>query len=116
MIVEQRVYTFHPGKLQAFLEIYEGEGRAVQMEYLPHLLGYYVAEIGLLNRITALWGYPSMQARTEMRAALFADPRWIEYLKKVRPLMATQESVLLQPAPFYRETLARLMAEKETRQ
>ncbi len=114
MIVEQRIYTFHPGKLPVFLAIYEAQGRAVQLKYLRHLLGYYVAETGTLNRMTALWGYPSMQARMERREALFADPRWIAYLDKVRPLMVSQESVILRPVPFYAPTLARQLSEQET--
>ncbi len=116
LIVEQRIYTFHPGKLQEFLLVYEREGRPVQFEYLDRLLGYYVAETGTLNRIVALWGYPSIEARMRQRAALFADPRWIDYLARVRPLMVSQESVLLRPAPFFSETLARLLSapDKET--
>ncbi len=110
MIVEQRIYTFHPGKLQEFLAVYEREGRPVQLEYLETQLGYYVAETGVLNRIVALWGYASMEARTAARSALFADERWIAYLAKVRPLMVTQESVLLRPAPFFTDRLATLMA------
>ena len=117
MIVEQRIYTFHPGQLQAFLALYEREGRPVQLEYLDGLLGYYIAETGLLNRIVALWGYTSMDERERQRAALFADPRWIDYLAKVRPLMVTQESVLLRAAPFFTEQLATLLAaNKETLQ
>lgn len=115
MIVEQRIYTFHPGKLQEFLAVYAQEGRVVQFEYLRRLLGYYITETGTLNRIIALWGYASMEERTQQRAALFADPRWIDYLARVRPLMAMQESVLLQPAPFFRDDLATLLADKEIR-
>ena len=117
MIVEQRIYTFHPGQLQAFLALYEREGRPVQLEYLDGLLGYYIAETGMLNRIVALWGYTSMDERERQRTALFADPRWIGYLAKVRPLMVTQESVLLRAAPFFTEQLATLLAaNKETLQ
>jgi hypothetical protein len=51
----------------------------------------------------------------QRRAALFADPRWVAYLARVRPLMATQESVILRPAPFFADTLTALMTEdKET--
>lgn len=115
VIVEQRIYTFHPGKLQEFLSIYESDGRPVQLEYLDTLLGYYVTETGTLNRVVALWGYASMEQRMQRREALFADDRWIAYLARVRPLMATQESVILRPAPFFADTLTALMTEdKET--
>ncbi|MCJ0764380.1 NIPSNAP family protein [Variovorax terrae] len=110
MIVEQRLYTFHPGKLQEFLRIYEAEAMAVQLEYLPHMLGYYVTEVGLLNQVTALWGYASMQDRMDRREALFADARWIAYLDKVRPLMSAQECRLLRPAAFFKQRLAAQLA------
>jgi hypothetical protein len=106
MVVEQRLYTFHPGKLQEFLRIYEAEAMAVQLEYVPVLLGYYVTEVGMLNQVTTLWGYPSAQARFEQRDALFADQRWIAYLDKVRPLMVSQECRFLKPAKFFERRLA----------
>ena len=106
MIVEERRYTFHPGTLAVFLDIYASEGLAVQRGHLPHLLGYYVSEVGPLNQITAHWGYPSFDAREKWRAALAADPRWVEFLSKVRPLMSHQECRILKPAPFYKQALS----------
>jgi len=105
MIVEERRYTFHPGKLSVFLEIYAAEGMIVQRSHLPHLLGYYVSEVGPLNQLTALWGYPSFEARAQWRAALAADARWTAFLHKVRPLMTHQESRILKPAPFFEQAL-----------
>lgn len=109
MIVEQRLYTFHPGKLQEFLQVYEAEAMDVQLQYLTHMLGYYVTEVGLLNQVTTLWGYASMQDRMERRDALFADPSWIAFLAKARPLMTAQECRLLKPATFFKQRLAALM-------
>lgn len=109
MIVEERRYTFHPGKLQIFLEVYAAEGMAVQRQYLRHLLGYYVSEVGALNQITALWGYPSFTAREQWRADLIADQRWIAFLAKVRPLMTQQECRILKAAPFFERSLAGLL-------
>lgn len=109
MIVEQRLYTFHPGKLQEFLQVYEAEAMAVQLEYVPLMLGYYVTEVGMLNQVTTLWGYASAQARMDQRDALFADPRWIAYLAKVRPMMVSQECRFLKPTTFFQQRLAAMM-------
>lgn len=114
MLVEERRYTFYPGKLQTFLHLYEHEAMAVQRQYLPHLLGYFVSEVGALNQITALWGYPSLEQRALCRAALFADQRWIDFLEKARPLMTAQECRLLTPASFFRNTLSELMSGHKT--
>jgi hypothetical protein len=109
MIVEERRYTFLPGKLQVFLQCYAEQGMAVQRQYLRHLLGYYVSEVGPLNQITALWGYPSFAAREQWRAQLFADPRWTAFLQEVRPLMTQQECRILKAAPFFEQTLSNLL-------
>jgi len=110
MIVEQRLYTYHPGNLDAFIELYRTEGMPAQMRHLPALLGYYVAEIGALNQTVTLWGYESLQQRTECREALFADAAWKAFLAKARPLMQAQECRILKPAPFFRDRLADLIA------
>ena len=109
MIVEQRLYTFHPGKIQEFLRIYETQAMAVQLKYVPAMLGYYLSEVGMLNQVTSLWGYASMQARLDQREALFADPKWIAYLEKVRPLMMSQECRILKPASFFESKIATLL-------
>jgi hypothetical protein len=101
VIVEQRTYTFHPGRLNAFLDLYTAEGRALHEQYLPPPLGYYISESGLLNQVVSLWGYASCDERSRLRAQLFEDSRWLAYVDKVRPLMASQESRLLRPAPFF---------------
>jgi len=111
MLVEQRLYTFHPGKLQEFLRIYEADTMAVQLEYTPMMLGYYVTEVGMLNQVTTLWGYESAQARFDQREALFADPRWIAYLEKVRPMMVSQECRFLKPTTFFQQRLAAMTAQ-----
>lgn len=100
MIVEQRTYTFHPGRLAAFLELYESEGRPLHAQYLPPPVGYYVSDSGLLNQVVSLWPYASHDERSRRRAALFEDRRWIAYLEKVRPLMSAQESRIFRPVPL----------------
>ncbi len=92
MIVEKRTYTFHPGKVQEFLALYEREG-------LP-LLGYFVSDIGPLNQVITMWGYESMADREEKRARLYADPEWIAFGPKTTPLIQTMESVILRPTAF----------------
>jgi hypothetical protein len=54
MFVEQRLYTFAPGKGSEFDRIYQAEGRQVQERYLGAPVGYYYSEIGMLNQVTTL--------------------------------------------------------------
>jgi hypothetical protein len=110
MFVEQRLYTCAPGNTGEFLQMYEQEGRAPQTRHQGQPIGYYISEIGMLNQITTLWAYDSLDERVERRRGLFQDPAWISYLNKARPLLTTQETRILAPAPFFRERLAAIAA------
>jgi len=100
MIVEQRTYTLHIGKTPEYFSLYESEGMAVQTRILGNLIGYFRTEIGPLNQVIHMWGYDSLDERTKRRAKLMADKGWLAYVAKIRPLMVTQESKILIPAPF----------------
>ena len=106
MFVEQRLYTCAPGQTGEFLRVYEREGRAPQMQHLGQPVGYYISEIGTLNQVTTLWAYGSLDERVERRRALFQNADWNAYLNKARPLLTTQETRILVPAPFFQERLA----------
>lgn len=100
MIVEERIYTMHPGQIGHYVKAYAEEGLAIQKPILGRLVGYYTTEFGPLNQVIHMWGYESLAERSERRAKLFADQSWLTYLGKVRGYIATQESKLLIPAPF----------------
>ena len=100
MIVEERIYTLHIGKVPEYLRLYEAKGFAVQKRILGNLLGYYQVEFGPQNQIVHLWSYADNADRTARRKALVDDPDWQAYVKKIRPLVRYQENKLLIPAPF----------------
>jgi hypothetical protein len=110
MFVEQRLYTCAPGNTGEFLKVYQAEGRQPQCDHLGQPVGYYVSEIGPLNQITTLWAYGTLDERVEKRRALFQDATWNAFLKKARPLLTTQETRILVPAPFFEERLAAIAA------
>jgi hypothetical protein len=82
MIIDMRTYTMHPGRLKAYLELYEKEGLAVQRSHLGEMIGYFTVEVGPQNQVVHMWGYTSMAERETKRAAMEADPAWIAYRKK----------------------------------
>ena len=102
MIVDMRTYTMVPGRLKAFLELYEAEGLPVQLRHLPRLIGYFVTEIGTQNQVVHLWGYDSMAHREQRRALLEADPAWIAYRSKSGESgnILHQENKILKSASF----------------
>jgi hypothetical protein len=105
MFVEQRLYTFAPGKGGEFDRLYQAEGRGVQERYLGAPIGYYYSEIGMLNQVMTLWAYETLNDRVERRERLFKDPEWISFLAKARPLLVTQETRILKPATFFNDRL-----------
>lgn len=101
MIVEQRTYTAHPGKWRDYLALYETEGLHIQQRILGRMVGYYTTDSGPLNQIVHLWAYTGLDERTERRARLAAHPGWQAYVARMLPLLQSQESKYLQPAPFF---------------
>jgi len=101
MIVEMRTYTLAAGKTAEFLKIYQSEGMAIQLPILGTMVGYYSTEIGPLNQIVHMWGYKDLEDRRKRRAKLAAHKSWPGVVAKVRPLILTQESKILIPAPFF---------------
>ena len=100
MIVEERIYTLHVAAGPEYVRLYEEEGLAIQEPILGHLVGYYTTELGPLNQVVHLWAYQDLEDRRERRARLLADERWKAYVKKVQPLLVTQENKILIPASF----------------
>lgn len=100
MIVEERNYTFHPGMVQPFLELYEAEGLPLHVKYLDRLVGFFVSEIGVLNQVVHMWAYEDMADRDARRAKLYADPAWIAFIPRTTPMIQTMETRILRPTRF----------------
>ncbi len=101
MIVEERIYTLHHGKVAEYLKLYEDEGRAIQLKILGCNVGYYTVDTGPQNTVIHLWAYIDAADREKRRSFLAADSHWQAYLPKIRPLMLVQETRILKPAPFF---------------
>ena len=100
MIVEQRDYHVYTGKLPDVLRLYEEEGIPLQQEILGSLVGAFTTDVGALSTYTTLWRYDSYAEREEKRARLQADERWQDFLRRVQPLMHTQQNRILVPTAF----------------
>ncbi|HEX2011258.1 MAG TPA: NIPSNAP family protein [Roseateles sp.] len=101
MLVELRTYTTQPGRLRDYLALYEAEGLALQRRILGRMVGYYSSEIGELNQVLHLWAYEDLNERQQRRAALLADAGFQAYVRKMLPLLVSQSSRILSPAPFF---------------
>ena len=97
MIVEERTYHIHTGRLPEVVELYASEGTAIQQEHLGHLIGAFTVDVGDVSSIVQLWGYDCYAERERRRALLQADQRWKDFLKRLQPLIHTQRNRILLP-------------------
>ncbi len=104
MYVEERMYLLHPGKVPEYFKLYESEGMPTQVKHLPHMVGYYVTEVGIQNMVIHMWAYDDLNQRDKCRAAMQA------YVAKVRPLIVTQDTRIMKPAPFFKARLEKMLA------
>ena len=100
MIVEQRDYHVHAGKLPELVRLYETEGSALQQEFLGTFVGAFTTDVGELSTYTHVWAYESAADREERRARLQADERWQAFLGKIQPLIHTQRNRIMIPTSF----------------
>ena len=104
-LVELREYTLHHGKVPEYLRLYAEEGMAIQLPILGTLLGYHHTEVGTQNQIVHLWGYADHADREERRARLQQNSEWQAYVPKIQPLLLTQQTRIMRPAPFFDQEL-----------
>ncbi len=102
MIVDLRTYTAYPGKLAAFLELYEKEAMPIQIKHLGKPIGYFTTEVGTINQFVHIWAYESQADREKRRNGMEADPDWIAYRKKAGAAgnLQHQENKILKSTSF----------------
>jgi hypothetical protein len=100
MIVEERTYHIHTGRLPEVVELYASEGTAIQQEHLGHLIGAFTVDVGDVSSIVHLWGYDSYAERERRRALLQADQRWKDFLPRLQPMIHTQRTRILLPTSY----------------
>ena len=102
MLIDHRTYTTRPGALQKQLALYAEHGFAVQKRHAGEPLAFLVTETGPLNSYIHLWAYESAAHREQARAALQADPEWVDYLARSgrEGNIIAQENRLMVPAAF----------------
>jgi hypothetical protein len=102
MIFDLRIYTMHPGKMAAWLKLYEEFAFPTQQKYLGKPVVFTTTEAGPLNQAIHLWKFESQGEREQKRTAMMADPAFQTYLKKSAELgaLASQENRILKSTSF----------------
>lgn len=109
MWVEERVYGVKSGCVPEYFALYEAKGLIAQRRHVKLNLGYYFSEIGDLNEVVHLWAHESLDAREQARASMRQDPDFQKYWAEVRTIVTSQRTRILKPAPFFVETLNRMV-------
>ena len=100
MIIDERTYTCHPGKVKAFLEVYERLAKPIQWPLLGDPIGFFVSDIGTMNQVVHMWRYDSMADREQRRAKLATAAGWGAYLDAATPFLVKMENRILVPTAF----------------
>ena len=100
MIYEMRTYTAHPGKLGPWLKVYQETRLPILLRHLGNLVGAFTTETGTINQLVQIWAYEDHADRAARRAALWADPEWLNPANNTADALQKQDSVLLTPTSF----------------
>lgn len=86
------------------LALYGEHGYPIQRRHAGEPIAFLVTESGALNSYVHLWAYEDAGHRERSRAALQADPDWVEYLARSarEGNIVSQENRLMVPAPFFK--------------
>lgn len=93
---ELRTYRAVPTRVAEVAGLF-AEILAVREEYSP-CSGGFVCEAPQPNEICQLWSYPDLSTRTDVRTRLMEDPRWVQFLGKVAPLIEDMHATMMLPA------------------
>jgi hypothetical protein len=102
MIVDIRTYTTKPGRVVDFVDIYRQYGWPLQKKYLEHCVGWFSGLEGTLNQIVHIWAFDSQADREKRRLAMYEDPAWLDYLRRVKEadVLLHTENKFMSPTDF----------------
>ena len=102
MIVDLRTYTMVPGRLNAWLKLYESDGYPIHVRHLGKPMGIFTTDVGTLNQVVFFWRFESQADREKRRAALEADPDWVPIARRAREAgnVQHQENKIIKATAF----------------
>jgi hypothetical protein len=110
-LVEETTSILLPGTQPAYWAAIRELGLAEPLLGRDNLLGVFVSVVGRLHQVICYRRYPDFAARRDFIATRERDPGWLALQAAIGPLMASNESKLLQAAPL--AELAPLFESKE---
>jgi hypothetical protein len=99
LLVEEQTISLAPGGLPKYWAAYEEFALAAISPLKLNLIGCFFNLIGRLHQVSHFWFFDDMGDRQRRHNAVAMDPRWREFLDQTQPLVVSQESKLMTPAP-----------------
>lgn len=99
-LVDQRIYDIAPRKMGAFLKAFDELALPVLLETLGHPIGFYVTQVGALNRFVQLWGFDDLTDYEQRCTARDNHPGAAAYAAATDGLIQKQEIALIRHVDF----------------
>lgn len=102
MVIDYRAYSFKPGTVRTFVDLFRSQGLPIQNRILGDgvFAGLFTTEIGDVNEAFHLWRYNDAGERALKRALLYEDAEFTEYVMEVRKIIVKQDVRLLNQVDF----------------
>jgi len=107
-IYELRTYSVIVGKMSEVISHYKNEGWPALAKHPPKLVGYFTGDVGAVNELIHVWKFDDDADRRAFWAGVFADPEFMAFAAKIRPLMREQNNKLMLSGPLGTAALSRL--------
>ena len=95
---ELRMYRMNPGRAAGWAQAFK-DIMPVREKYSKNV-GIWTGEAPQPNEVFHMWNYPSLEARTKARTALFKDPEWLAFLEKNSGAIVEMNNVMLIPTDY----------------
>jgi hypothetical protein len=99
-IYELRTYSAIVGKMAELTALYSNEGWPALAKHPQKLVGYFTGDVGAINELIHMWKFDDDADRRAFWAGVFADPEFMAFAAKIRPLIREQNNKLMLSAPW----------------
>ena len=101
-LYEMRSYLLYVGKLQEAVACYREFGWPAfeQGGFHDKLLGYFISDVGELNKLVHIWKFDDDADRRDHWRRVDRDEKFKVFAAKIRPLISAQKNELFRNAPW----------------
>ena len=101
-IYEKRIYAVKVGEMAETKRLFTTIGwpALVEGKFDKNVVGYFISDTGDLHQLIIILRFDSDQDRRDFWKRLYADEKFMMFVKQFRPLLLSQNVQLMVPAPW----------------